>query len=102
MENPDSTNTLFFVSGPAGLARMLAQDQPESTDWNPEEMRAMWQHQLRAPIEADLSTVQSSSAAALRSAPEASSFGDKSFAELLQHATPPLALLTLTKEFAKQ
>ena len=43
-DNSDSTQTIF-LSGPAGLARILAQDQPEAALWGPEEMRAMWQHQ---------------------------------------------------------
>jgi hypothetical protein len=101
METSDATNT-FFLSGPAGLARILAQDQAAAPVWNPEEMRAMWQHQLRAPLEADLSTVQSSSAGALRSAPQATAFEGKSFRDLLHDATPPFALLRLTKDFAKQ
>ena len=101
MHDSNSTETIF-MSGPAGLARILAQDQSEAALWEPEEMRAIWRHQLRAPIEADLSTVQSSNSSALRSAAEAVAFHDKSFSELLLHSSPPLALLKLTKDFAKQ
>ena len=101
MQDSDSTDTMF-LSGAAGLARILAQDQPETALWEPEEMRAMWQHQLRAAMEADLSTLPSAKSNALRNAPEAIAFGQKSFGELLLHSQPPLVLLQLTKDFAKQ
>src|SRR5438477_11246044 len=101
MNDPTSTQTIF-LSGPAGLARILAQDQPCTALWGPEEMRAMWQHQLQARIEEDLGTVRSPSSSALRSAPEATAFKDKNFSDLLHHSKPPLALLRLMKDFAKQ
>src|SRR5438093_9118024 len=100
MHDQDSTDTMF-MSNAAGLARILAQDQPETALWEPEEMRAMWQHQLRAAMEADLSTLPSAKSNALRNAPEAIAFGQKSFGELLLHSQPPLVLLQLTKDFAK-
>ena len=40
MQDSDSTDTMF-LSGAAGLARILAQDQPETALWEPEEMRAI-------------------------------------------------------------
>ncbi len=101
MQDSDATDTMF-MSGAAGMARILAQDQPETALWEPEEMRAMWQHQLRAGMEADLNTVTSSKSNALRNAPESIAFDQKSFGELLLHSKPPLALLQLTKDFAKQ
>src|SRR5438445_4073997 len=101
MQDSDSTDTMF-MSGAAGLARILAQDQPATALWEPEEMRAMWQHQLRAAMEADLSTLPPAKSNALRNAPEAIAFGQKSFGELLLHSQPQLVLLQLTKDFAKQ
>lgn len=98
----EPSNHTIFLSGPAGLARLLAQDQTKQPVWAPEEMRAMWQHQLSAPIEADLSTVQSRGSSLLRRAPEAEPFLAKTFGQLLHHRQPPLPLLKLTKEFAKQ
>jgi len=99
----DSTSTqTIFLSGPAALARILAQDQPDTALWGPEEMRAMWQHQLQARIEEDLGTVRSLSSSSLRNEPEAAAFKDKSFSDLLHNSKPPLALLKLTKDFAKQ
>ena len=101
MQEPDSADTIF-MSRPAGLARILAQDRAETALWEPEEMRAMWQHQLRAPLEADFSTMHKADSNALKHAPEAAAFDKKNFGELLHHSNPPLALLKLTKDFAKQ
>ena len=99
-DDSDSTQTIF-LSGPRSLARILAQDQPDAALWEPQEMRSIWQHQMRASIESDLGTV-GSTAAAFQSSPQAATFQDKSFAETLQSPTVPLALLKLIKEFAKR
>src|SRR5437016_5071845 len=101
MEHSDPTQTIF-LSGPAGLARILAQDQPEAALWGPEEMRAMWLHQLRAPLEADLAAIRSPGSSPPSSTSETLAFKDKSFNDLLLDPNPPLALLKLTKDFAKQ
>ena len=93
-DDPDTTQTIF-LSGPKSLARILAQDQPEAALWEPQEMRAVWQHQMRAPIEADLAPIGSSPQ-------EAADFSDKSFSEVLHHANAPVALLKSIKNFAKQ
>ena len=81
-DNSDSTQTIF-LSGPAGLARILAQDQPEAALWGPEEMRAMWLHQLRAPLEADLAAIRSPGSSPPSSTSETLAFKDKSFYDLL-------------------
>ena len=100
MNDRDTTQTIF-MSGPAGLARILDQNQKDTALWGPDEMRAMWRHQLRAPLDADLSTVQSANLAVLRLAPETSGFLDKSFENLLHNAKPSLSLLKVSKQFAK-
>jgi hypothetical protein len=101
-EHDHDTTQTIFMSGPAGLARILDQNQKDTALWGPEEMRAMWRHQLRAPLDADLSTVQSANLAVLRLAPETSGFLDKSFENLLQNAKPSLSLLKISKQFAKE
>jgi hypothetical protein len=100
MDESDSSNTIF-MSGPAGLARILDQNQQEAPLWEPAEMRAMWQHQLSVPLDVDLGTVQSANLSALRKGAEAS-FLEKGFQDLLHNPKPPLQLLKLTKNFAKQ
>lgn len=100
MEHSD-TNQTVFITGAAGLARILSQDEPQPV-WAPQEMAAMWQHQMRAPIDADLASVRTARASALRNASDAAPFQGRSFSHLLHHDAPCLKLLQLTKDFAKQ
>ena len=101
LEAPDSSNTIF-MSGPEGLARMLELDNPGKALWDSDETRAIWQHQLHAPLEADLSTLDSPHAAEIRSLAESQPFLSQSFAEFFEQAHPPIGLLKLIKEFAKR
>jgi len=100
--NEHDTSQTIFMSGPAGLARILDQNEKNVALWGPDEMRAMWRHQLRAPLDADLGTVQSANLAVLRLAPETRVFLDKSFENLLHGSKPPLSLLKISKQFAKE
>jgi hypothetical protein len=101
MDKRDSTQTIF-MSGPAGLAKILDQNQENIALWTTGEMRAMWQHQLHAPIEIDLSTVPTVNISALRRNRETEQFLEKSFENLLRHNKAPVALLKGTKDFAKE
>jgi hypothetical protein len=100
MKTPE--NQTIFMTRPEGLARILALDDHTTELWNPGELQAMWQHQLSAPIDIDLETVVSVRATELRNAARNTPFKGKSFADLLLDPAPPLELLILTKEFAKQ
>jgi hypothetical protein len=98
MSGSDTEQTMFF-SRPEGLARILSLDDEAAGVWDPAEMKAMWLHQLSAPLETDLggtTSATSEEAASLKL------FSGKNFSQLLAHDEPPLALLHLTKEFAKQ
>lgn len=98
MGSSETDQTMFF-SRPEGLARILSLDDEAGPLWDPAEMKAMWLHQLAAPLEADLGAmtmVNNAQAAALKN------FAGKTFKDLLSHAEPPMALLELAKEFAKQ
>jgi len=101
LETHDSSNTIF-MSGPEGLARMLQLDDPGKALWDSDETRAIWQHQLHAPLEADLSTLDSPHATEIRSLAENQPFLSQSFAEFFKQLNPPTGLLKLIKEFAKR
>jgi hypothetical protein len=101
MDNSDTSQTLFF-SRPEVLARVLALDEQGTPLWNPQELQGIWQHQLAAGIETDLSTVISSLAQEFEKSPELKPMRSLTFAELFAHPRPPVILLKLTKEFAKQ
>jgi len=98
MSSSDTEQTMFF-SRPEGLARILSLDDENTPLWNPAEMQAMWSHQMSALLETDLGEL-----AAVKSGQESPlpSFAGKTFRELFSHPEPPLALLKLTKEFAKR
>ena len=53
MSGSDTEQTMFF-SRPEGLARILSLDDETAGVWDPAEMKAMWLHQLSAPLETDL------------------------------------------------
>jgi hypothetical protein len=101
MDDSNSSQTIF-LSGPASLARILAQDQPDAGLWAQQEMRAMWEHQMSALIEADLEIPQPGNSSAADDSEEGAGFTGKCFRELLENSSPPLALLRLTKDFAKR
>ena len=91
----------MFMTGAEGLARILQMDQDGSDLWGAEEMQAIWKHQLSAPIELDLSTVESGRSSEFRAAPDTTIFLKKTFGELLEHPRPPVRLLNVIEEFAK-
>jgi hypothetical protein len=66
-------------------------------------LESILKHQLAAPVEFDLQTLDSGSQRLLRAA--AACDGEqatiRTFADLFHHASPPLQLLRLAKEFAK-
>jgi len=97
MSASESDETIF-ISRPEGLRRMLSLEEAGADIWNPNEMEAMWLHQLGAEVETDLAAIEGASAAS----GSMHEFAGKSFRQLLQHEHPPVELLRLTKEFAKQ
>jgi hypothetical protein len=98
--NPENSDQTLFMTRPEGLARIL---DDEATDlWTPDEMKAMWQHQLAAPVDVDLAEVTSVRATILRSSAGLGSFGGKTFGQLFADTAAPIELLELTKEFAKE
>lgn len=92
------------------LAELMQID--DRTLWSAEELGAILQHQLDAPLEADFSRLRQSErverapgqAAGARFALPATpalSPGISTFRQLFEHPNPPIELLELTKRFAK-
>src|SRR5579862_7302702 len=88
------------------LAALFALDEPSSEAWSRADLEAVLRHQLRAPLQADLTTVLTVPPGA---APESASVtvtelsrrgGDRlqTFADLLSHPNPPLELVRLMKD----
>jgi hypothetical protein len=88
-------------SPPKSLAAFLASGAEPARLWRPEELNAIFRHQLAAPILVDLGGFDQSTAVRLKNLSDAQNLLLKSFADLFRHPVPPLELLKLTKDFAK-
>jgi hypothetical protein len=88
-------------SAPKSLAAFMAQGGERARLWRPDELGAIFRHQLSAPILVDLGGLDSGAAARLKVLSEAQNLLLKSFSDLLLHPTPPIELLRLAKDFAK-
>jgi hypothetical protein len=100
MSEFDSAGTLF-KSAPKNLAAFLAAGQERARLWRPEELGAIFRHQMSAPILVDLGGFDPATAARLQTLSDAQSLLLKSFLDLFLHPVPPVELLTLAKDFAK-
>lgn len=77
------------ASGPKPLATLLAAGDESAGLWSPEEMAAIFRHQMAAPLAVDLAE------------PPAGEAPAQSFSELLRQTRPAVALLEVVKDFAK-
>jgi len=83
------------------LSEMLGLKPDSAPLWRPEELAAIFRHQLAAPVLVDLGGFDRTAAERLRLLTEAQGLLVKSFADLFRHPSPPVELLRLTKDFAK-
>ena len=97
----EKTEQALLDSDPHGMAALLDTGSGEERIWHPDELEAILKHQLSAPIEVDLVSLERHLAARLRLAAASQGLLLKSFGDLLHHPNPPLELLKLTKDFAK-
>lgn len=88
-------------SDPHSMAALIDAGTDDDRIWNPAELAAILKHQLSAPIEVDLVSLEQCLASQLRLAAESHGLLLKSFGDLLHHPNPPVGLLKLTKDFAK-
>ncbi len=91
----------LFKSPPKSLAAFMAAGDERARLWRPDELGAVFRHQLAAPIMVDLGGYDPVTANRLKTLSTAQNLVLKSFLELFTHPVPPIELLTLTKEFAK-
>src|SRR6266545_5581568 len=76
-------------------------DEDVQTLWRPDELGAIWQHQITASFAFDLGGLNDLLAAELDALVTPAGQTVKTFAELLQHPNPPVVLLDVVKQFAK-
>ena len=90
-----------FKRQPRSLAALLEASAERVRLWRPEELGAIFRHQLSAPVLVDLGGYDPGTALRLKTLSDAQSLLLKSFSDLFHHPAPPLELLELTKDFAK-
>ena len=100
MSEFDSAGAVF-TRRPKSLAAFLEGSAEQSRLWRPEELGAIFRHQMSAPVLVDLGGYDAGVAVRLKKLSDAQSLLLKSFSDLFHHRAPPLELLELTKDFAK-
>ena len=86
---------------PRSLEQLLSVSDEEPL-WQPDELAAILEHQLSAPLEFDLAFGERRPADALREAQTGVDPPIETFRDLFAHPRPPVELLEQTKQFAKQ
>ncbi len=85
------------------LAHLLECEDADEPCWRKEELRSVLAHQLSAPLEFDLETLDPGRQRLIVAAGEIGGAhgGITSFEDLFRHPQPPVALLNLAKKYTK-
>jgi len=83
------------------LSALMATGEERSKLWQPEELAAIFRHQMSSPVQLDLGAFDPRTANRLRTLSEAQGLLLKSFSDLFHHPVPLVELLQLVKDFAK-
>jgi len=100
MSEFDSAGAVF-TRRPKSLAALMEGSAEQARLWRPEELGAIFRHQMAAPVLVDLGGYDAGAAVRLKKLSDAQSLLLKSFSDLFLHPAPPAELLELTKSFAK-
>ena len=95
------SSAAVFKSRAKKLATLMATGEERAKLWRPDELAAIFRHQMSAPMLVDLGTFDLRTATRLRTLSEAQGLLLKSFADLFHHPAPLIELLELVKDFAK-
>ncbi|MDD5482435.1 MAG: hypothetical protein PHP98_02100 [Kiritimatiellae bacterium] len=96
----EANNEIIFHSDSPKLAELMG--PPEKQLWRPEELAAVFRHQLSAPVQFDLAGLNSRLREKIRLLAVSQGLLLKSFGDLLRHPHPPVKLLVMVKDFAKR
>lgn len=99
---PDSdSSSAVFKSRAKELAALLATGEERARLWRPDELAAIFKHQISSPMLVDLGSFDPRTASKLKIVSEDRGLLLKSFSDLFHHPAPPVELLELVKNFAK-
>jgi hypothetical protein len=86
---------------PGRLASLVDLDPTSERMWTPEELGAILRHQLSVPVQFELGEAAPDLFKTLQKNASAQGAKITSYADLLNHPSPPIELLLLLKDFAK-
>jgi len=89
------------TSDPRRLAGLVSITDNAADAWTPQDLAAIWKHQLNSPLTFDLSTVSPTVGETITTFTRADPAPLATFADLLKHPHPPIELLQWLKDFAK-
>jgi len=89
-----------FDSDSRNLAELM--NPPEEQLWRPEELAAVFRHQLSVPVQFDLAGLDPRIGEDVRLLAVSQGLSLKSFGDLFRHPNPPVKLLIMVKDFAKR
>jgi hypothetical protein len=96
-----NSSSAVFKSRANKLAALLATGEEHTRLWRPDELAAIFRHQMSAPMQVDLGSFDARTASRIKTVSEAQGLLLKSFADLFHHPAPVIELLELAKDFAK-
>src|SRR5580692_8057022 len=98
----DFDSSAALVKGRAKeLSALMSTSDESGPLWRADELAALFRHQMSAPILMDLGSFDPRTASQLKTLTAAQGLLLSSFADLFNHANPPVQLLQLVKDFAK-
>ncbi len=95
-------NTRIFDTDPRRLADFIDSCRAGGNIWRPDDLAAMFRHQMSAPVQFDLANLDPRLGEQVRILAAAQGLVLNSFRDLFHHPSPPLKLLEMVKDFAKR
>ena len=86
---------------PKLLAKVMELSESQQEAWGPQDLGAVFQHQMGAPIGHDLRTIDPSLGKKFEASKSFAAWEEKTFRDLLEDPDPPLEVLEFAKRFAK-
>jgi hypothetical protein len=91
----------LFDVDPHSLVDLMDPGVDDVTLWRKEELGAILEHQLAAPIQFDMTRMDRRAGEQVDSLTSVGGAAIRSFRELFEHPHPPVEMLQMTKRFAK-
>jgi hypothetical protein len=98
---PMNADKNILDTNPSRLSHLLVRADAPTQTWSPTDVAPILRHQLRTPLSPELAPFATGGATQLTDLIASAPPPLHTFHDLLHHPSPPLALLTLLRDFAK-